>query len=76
MHRDISTFGGTGDPLVKGVVLRPSAIALSVKPGGSARQIDIEGGIATHGDGVAPLEMPGVVGQLSIEGGIGAKRGH
>ncbi len=75
VRRGLETFGGTGDSLVKGVVLKLSAIALSVKPGGSAREIDIEGGVTTHGDGIAPLEMLGVVGRLSIEGGVSAKQG-
>ncbi len=72
VHRGIETFGGTGDSLVKGVVVTLSAIALSVKPGGSARAIDIEGGVTTHGKGVSPLELDGLIGQLSIDGGIGA----
>ncbi|WP_077518808.1 hypothetical protein [Rhodanobacter sp. C03] len=76
VRRGLETFGGTGDSLVKGVVLKLSAIALSVKAGGSAREIDIDGGVTTHGDGVAPLEMLGVVGRLSIEGGVSAKQAH
>ena len=76
VRRGLETFGGTGDSLVKGVVLKLSAIALSVKAGGSAREIDIDGGVTTHGDGVAPLEMLGVVGRLSIEGGVSAKPAH
>ena len=76
VRRGLETFGGTGDSLVKGVVLKLSAIALSVKVGGSAREIDIDGGVTTHGDGVAPLEMLGVVGRLSIEGGVSAKQVH
>jgi hypothetical protein len=76
VRRGLETFGGTGDSLVKGVLLKLSAIALSVKPGGSAREIDIDGGVTTHGDGIAPLEMLGVVGRLSIEGGLGAKQVH
>jgi hypothetical protein len=74
VRRGLETFGGTGNSLVKGVVLKLSAIALSVKPGGSAREIDIEGGVTTHGDGIASLEMLGVVGRLSIEGGLSAKQ--
>ena len=58
------------------MVLKLLAIALSVKVGGSAREIDIDGGVTTHGDGVAPLEMLGVVGRLSVEGGVSAKQGH
>jgi hypothetical protein len=38
-RRGIETFGGTGQSLVKGVVTTLSAIALSIKPGGSAREL-------------------------------------
>jgi len=53
-------------------VVTLSAIALSVKAGGSAHAIDIEGGVTTHGKGVSPLELDGSIGQLSIDGGINA----
>lgn len=72
VHRGIETFGATGDSLVKGVVIKLSAIALSVKPGGSAREIQVDGGIVTHGQGIAPVELLGSVGLLSISGGIKA----
>jgi hypothetical protein len=72
VHRGIETFGGTGDSLVRGVVLKLSAIALSIKPGGSASEIDIDGGVVTHGKGVAPIEMLGSIGSLRITGGIKA----
>ncbi|HTD07211.1 hypothetical protein [Undibacterium sp.] len=66
--RGIETFGATGESLVKGVVTTLSAIGLSIKPGGSAREIVIAGGIATHGAGIAPLEMHGEIGALHITG--------
>lgn len=53
VRRGIETFGGTGPSLVKEVVISLSAIALSIKPGGSAREIEINGGIKTNGAGVA-----------------------
>lgn len=68
VHRGIETFGATGDSLVKGVVVPLSAIALSIKPGGSAREIDIEGGVVTNGKDIAPLEVHGTVGALRIDG--------
>lgn len=71
VRRGIETYGGTGDSLVKGVVTKLSAIALSVKPGGSAREITIEGGLVTHGDGIAALEMHGTVETLKVSGGFG-----
>lgn len=75
VRRGIETFGGTGPSLVKGVVVTLSAIALSIKPGGSAREIDIAGGLKTHGAGVAPLEQHGSVGSLRISGGMVAAGG-
>ena len=47
VRRGIETYGGSGDCLVKGVAVRLSAIALSVKPGGSARPVEISGAIET-----------------------------
>lgn len=69
VHRGIETFGGTGQSLVKGVVTTLTAIGLSVKPGGSARDIDISGGLKTHGAGVAPIEQHGAIESLRITGG-------
>lgn len=68
VRHGIETFGGTGDSLVKGVVMPLSAIALSIKPGGSARRIEIAGGLTTHGAGVSPIEQHGSVETLRIEG--------
>ena len=70
VRRGIETYGGAGDSLVKGVVIRLSAIALSVKPGGSAREVVIEGGLITHGPGVGPLELHGVIDSLWVAGGV------
>ncbi len=67
VHRGIETFGGTGDSLVKGVIVNLSAIALSVKPGGSATSIEVGGGLTTHGKGVAPLEIQGDIGIFHVE---------
>ncbi len=61
VRRGIETFGGTGQSLVKGVVMTLSAIGLSIKPGGSAREIEIAGGIKTNGAGVAPIENLGAM---------------
>ena len=75
VHRGIETFGGTGDSLVKGVVMSLSAIGLSVKPGGSAREIEIDGGIVTNGKGIAPLELNGAIQSLRVSGGFTAAGG-
>jgi hypothetical protein len=69
VQRGIETFGGEGPSLVKGVVQNLSAIALSIKPGGSAQFIKIEGGLKTHGKNIPPLEQHGTVQHLVVGGG-------
>jgi hypothetical protein len=75
VRRGIETYGGTGDSLVKGVVVKLSAVALSIKPGGSARKIAIAGGLITHGAGVNPLELHGKIDLLQIGDGAAAAGG-
>jgi len=75
VHRGIETNGGTGDSLVKGVVVKLPAIALSIKPGGSARKIAVAGGIITHGAGISPLELHGKIDSLEITDGVTAAGG-
>lgn len=70
VRRGIETHGGTGQSLVKGVVTTLSAIALSVKAGGSAQKVDIAGGLITHGEHIPPLEMQGSINTLLISGGM------
>jgi len=68
VRRGIETFGGTGPSLVKGVVQNLSATALSVKPGGSADLISVDGNIETHGHEVLPIEILGSIRSLHIHG--------
>jgi hypothetical protein len=75
VHRGIETFGGTGPSVVKGKVVSLSAIGLSVKPGGSAREIEIAGGIRTNGAGVPPIEQHGAIETLRVTGGFVAAGG-
>jgi hypothetical protein len=75
VRRGIETFGGTGDSLVKGVVVKLAAIALSVKPGGSVGKVEIAGGLITHGDGVDPLELHGAIASLHVTEGFAAAGG-
>jgi len=75
VHRGIETFGGTGESLVKGVVMKLSAIGLSIKPGGSAQEIEVDGGIITNGEGIAPIELHGEIGLLQVSGGFKALGG-
>ena len=72
VRRGIETFGGEGPSLVKGVVQNLSAIALSIKPGGSAQFIKIEGGLKTHGKNISPLDQQGTVQRLILDGGCAA----
>jgi hypothetical protein len=75
VRRGIETFGGTGPSLVKGVVMNLSAIALSIKPGGSAREIDVSGGIKTNGPGISPIEQHGAIETFRVSGGCVAAGG-
>jgi len=63
VRRGLETYGGKGESLVKGVVVNLSAIALSVKPGGSIELVQILGGLVTHGPGVEALELHGRIGE-------------
>jgi len=75
VRRGIATYGSRGDSLVKGVVIKLSALALSVKPGGSARKVVVAGGLITHGEGVDPLELHGKIDSLQITEGFAAAGG-
>lgn len=75
VRRGIETFGGTGQSLVKGVVMTLSAVALSIKPGGSAREIEINGGLKTNGSAVPPIEQHGAIESFRIAGGCVAAGG-
>jgi hypothetical protein len=46
-----------------------------VKPGGSAQAIEIDGGLTTHGTGVAPFELHGAIGTFRVSGGVVAVGG-
>ena len=71
VRRGVETHGGIGASLVKGVVMQLPATALSIKPGGSAREITIGGGLVSHGTGVEPLELHGPVETFNVSGSLG-----
>jgi hypothetical protein len=75
VRRGIETFGGTGKSLVKGVITTLSAVGLSIKPGGSAQQVEVDGDIVANGPGIAPLELHGTIGSLRVSGGFKAAGG-
>jgi hypothetical protein len=70
VHRGIETFGGIGDSLVKGVVVKLAAHALSIKPGGTVAVLRIDGGLRSHGMGVDPLDMHGSIHWWQVSGGM------
>ena len=72
VKRGIETFGGTGDSLVKGVVTQLPAVALSIKPGGTAREIIVDGGLLSHGDGIEAFELHGRIESLKVSAGFGS----
>lgn len=69
---DITTHGGEGMSLVKGVQLMLKAIALSVKEGGTVDAINIGGRLVTTGDHVTTLEVAGTVASFAAHHGIEA----
>lgn len=68
--RDVTTAGGTGMSLVKGVQTELRAIGVSVKPGGSVQRLEIGGQVSTSGDGVWAFESFGPVSKLRVDGGV------
>jgi hypothetical protein len=69
---DLTTSGGEGMSLVKGVQTKPTAIALSIQAGGHVGRVAIGGRTATLGDGVVTLDAVGVLEELRVDGGIAA----
>jgi len=69
-HRGIETHGGTGKSLVKGVLQDLAATALSIKPGGSAEELRVLGGLHSYGKEVQAFEQHGSIESLHIEGGF------
>jgi hypothetical protein len=66
----IETFGGVGDSLVKGVVTKLSAAALSIKSGGVVQSIDVSGGFKTNAPGSTPIDIEGSVASFRVSDGI------
>lgn len=72
MSGDVTTSGGDGLSLVKGVQVVLKAVGLSIKPGGEVGSITVGGRIATSGDGVNTVEIEGLLKRLEVVGGISA----
>ena len=69
---DVTTSGGEGLSLVKGVQVVLKAIALSVKATGTVDSITIGGKLVTSGSNVATLEVEGTVDSFTVAGGVHA----
>ena len=67
---DLTTEGGEGQSLVKGVQVSLKAIALSIKPGADVGTITIGGQVRTSGDNVITVEIDGDVGRIDLAGGV------
>jgi len=68
----LSTADGTGESLVKGVLVELAAVALSVKHGGVISSAHVGGDISTSGDNVSAIEVDGDVGTLVVDGTVRA----
>jgi hypothetical protein len=74
-RRGIETHGGKGKSLVKGVLQDLAATALSIKPGGSAQEIQVLGGLHSYGQEIQAFEQHGSIESLHIEGGFSSEAG-
>jgi hypothetical protein len=62
---DITTAGGAGQSLVRGIQVRLRAIAVSVEAGGRIGRLAAGGSLRTAGDDVITVEAAGVIGELT-----------
>jgi hypothetical protein len=73
VHGGITTHGGVGESLVKGVIKQLPAYGLSVQPGAIVGEVLIDrGGIVTEGDQVVSVQMQGEIGSLQVQDSIRA----
>ena len=70
IRHGIETEGGVGDTLVKGKITQLSAYGLSVLPDGKLGELQVAGGIVTHGKNVPALQILGQVGIINVSGEI------
>lgn len=69
---DLRTEGGTGESLVKGVLLPLPAIALSIKAGGRIGMVGVGGDVRTEGRGVPAMELDGALDSIIVGGKVTA----
>jgi hypothetical protein len=72
VHKGIHTEGGAGDSLVRGVITRLSAHALSIQLGGRVEAVEVGGTLSSSGADVAAVDVKGEVGTMHVAGGIHA----
>jgi hypothetical protein len=68
----VTTLGGRGTSLVRGVQAQLSAIAVSIQPGGRIGRLTAGGSLATHGDAVVTLDVEGALESITVQQGITA----
>jgi hypothetical protein len=66
----LRTSGGTGESLVKGVLLPLAAVALSVKSTGHIGSVTIGQDVSTEGDGLTTVDLEGPLDTLVVGGRI------
>jgi hypothetical protein len=72
VHNGIHTEGGAGDSLVRGVITRLSAHALSIQPGGRVEAVEVGGTLASTGADVVAVDVRGEVATMHVARGIHA----
>lgn len=74
VRKDITTHGGIGNSLVKGVNMQLPASAVSIKAGGEVEKISVQGNIQTFGDYITTysVEDGGVVEAMQVRGKLTA----
>ena len=72
---DVTTHGAVGNSLVKGVITRLPAHAVSIKAGGKAKRLEVGGNVTSEGEGVNAYitEAGGEVLDLSVGGSISSQ---
>lgn len=61
VYKDIITYGGTGESLVKGEIKQLSAIGISILDGAEVQRIEVKGNIYTYGKDIDPIQNEGKV---------------
>jgi hypothetical protein len=68
----VTTLGGRGTSLVRGVQTQLSAIAVSIQPAGRIGCLTAGGSLVTHGDAIVTLEVEGTLESITVRQGITA----